>query len=203
MSVTVTKHAEKRLRERVGLNKKAIQRAAEMAYDKGIKHCETTGNLNKWVTSLYFNNRTANNIRLYNDKAWIFAGKNLVTVLQIPASLKKSVKETLDRKKEDECLADRKAELRVAKDAFLRNEWVDTEKVQEMTGMTFSECLAVFDFSRTAEWWSIVGKTEEERQRNGQCIITKFRLKEGQRLDPVTMKPVEVEKIELECNETM
>lgn len=203
MSVTVTKHAEKRLRERVGLNKKAIQRAAEMAYDKGIKHCETTGNLNKWVTSLYFNNRTANNIRLYNDKAWVFAGKNLVTVLQIPASLKKSVKETLDRKKDEECLADRKAELRVAKDAFLRNEWVDSEKVQEMTGMTFSECFSAFDFSRTAEWWSIIGKTEEERQRNGQCIVTKFRLKEGQRLDPVTMKPVEVEKIELECNETM
>lgn len=99
MSVIVTKHAEKRLRERMGLGKRAIQRAAETAFDKGIKHAETTGNLNKWVTSLYFNNKTANNIRLYNDKAWIFAGKNLITVLQIPASLKKSVNDVLNRRR--------------------------------------------------------------------------------------------------------
>lgn len=99
MTVIVTRHAEKRLKERIGLSKKALQRAAETAYDKGVKHHETTGNLNKWVTSLYFNNCAANNIRLYNDKAWIFAGQNLVTVIQVPASLKNSLKETLDRKK--------------------------------------------------------------------------------------------------------
>lgn len=179
MAVIVTKHAEKRLRERMGLGKKAIQRAAETAFDKGIKHCETTGNLNKWVTSLYFNNETANNIRLYNDKAWIFAGKNLVTVLQIPASLKKSVKDALDRKKASE------NDLEKAKQDFLNGSWVESEKVQELTGMTFSECFSAFDFSRTAEWWSIVGKTEEERQRNGQKVTCMFRLKEGQQLDKV------------------
>lgn len=45
MPVTITKHAEQRLKERMGLNKKALQRAAETAYDKGVKHQETTGNL--------------------------------------------------------------------------------------------------------------------------------------------------------------
>lgn len=185
MAVIVTKHAEKRLRERMGLGKKAVQRAAEMAYEKGIKHAETNGNLNKWVTSLYFNNKTANNIRLYNDKAWIFAGKNLITVLQIPSSLKKSVKDVLDRKKAEE------ASFNDAKKAFLNGDWVESETVQEMTGMTFSECIKAFDFSRTAEWWSIVGKTEEERQRNGQCVTCKFKLKEGQQIDPNTMKPME------------
>lgn len=189
MAVIVTKHAKKRLRERMGLGKKAVQRAAEMAYEKGIKHAETNGNLNKWVTSLYFNNKTANNIRLYNDKAWIFAGKNLITVLQIPASLKKSVKDVLDRKKAEEGAEE--PPLNDAKKAFLSGDWVDSEKVQEMTGMTFSECIKAFDFSRTAEWWSIVGKTEEERQRNGQCVICKFKLKEGQRIDPDTMKILE------------
>lgn len=99
MPVTITKHAEQRLKERVGLNKKALQRAAETAYDKGIKHQETTGNLNKWVTSLYFNNCTANNIRLHNGKAWIFAGQKLITVIQVPASLQNSLRETSERKK--------------------------------------------------------------------------------------------------------
>ena len=180
--VVVTKHAEKRLRERMGLGKKAVQRAAETAYEKGIKHAETTGNLNKWITSLYFNNKTANNIRLYNDKAWIFAGKNLITVLQIPASLKKSVKDVLDRKKAEE------SALNTTKDAFLRREWVESEKVQELMGMDFTACFHTFDFSRTAEWWSVVGKTEEERQRNGQKVTCFFRLKEGQQLDPNTME---------------
>lgn len=100
MSVIITKHAEERLKERIGLGKKALQRAAEAAYEKGVKHSETTGNLNKWVTSLYFRNPEANNIRLYNDKAWIFAGQKLITVIQVPASLKKSLKKTIDRKKE-------------------------------------------------------------------------------------------------------
>lgn len=187
MSVIVTKHAEKRLRERMGLGKRAIQRAAETAFDKGIKHAETTGNLNKWVTSLYFNNKTANNIRLYNDKAWIFAGKNLITVLQIPASLKKSVNEVLNRRKNSEEESHLNM-LREAKTAFLNGGWVESEKVQELTGMTFSECFSAFDFSRTAEWWSVVGKTEEERHLNGQKVTNLFRLKEGQKIDPNTME---------------
>lgn len=194
MSVIVTKHAEKRMRERVGLNKKAIQRAAETAYEKGIKHCETTGNLNKWVTSLYFNNRTANNIRLYGDKAWIFAGKNLVTILQIPASLKKSVKEAFERRENGEEIHDESIDVRITKDAFLRGEWVDSVIIQEITGMTFSECYSAFDVSRTAEWWSIVGKTEEERNRNGQKIVVQFKLKPEQKVDPITLRPMEVEE---------
>lgn len=97
--VYITRHAEQRLKERVGLGKKALQRTAEAAYDKGIKHCETTDNHNKWDTSLYFANRNANNIRLYNDKAWIFSDQKLITVIQVPVSLKSSLKEMLDHKK--------------------------------------------------------------------------------------------------------
>lgn len=47
MPVTITKHAQQCLKKRVGLNKKALQRAAETAYAKGIRHQETTGNLKK------------------------------------------------------------------------------------------------------------------------------------------------------------
>lgn len=99
MPVTITKHAQQCLKKRVGLNKKALQRAAETAYAKGIRHQETTGNLKKWVTSLYFNNQAANNIRLYNGKAWIFAEQKLITVIQVPASLQDSLREMSERKK--------------------------------------------------------------------------------------------------------
>lgn len=87
--VTVSKHAVRRLKERCGLNKRSAQRMADKAFTDGIRHSDTRGRLNKWVTSLYFYNRTADNIRLYGDKAYIFAGSTLVTVIQIPPDLLK------------------------------------------------------------------------------------------------------------------
>lgn len=56
-------------------------------------------------------------------------------------------------------------------------EWVSASEVQQTLGLTFEECMKQFDFSRTAEWWPIVGKTEEEKSRNGQKITCKFRKK--------------------------
>lgn len=85
--VQVSNHAEKRLKERCGLNKKSIQRMADKAFDEGIRHSDTKGNLKKWVDSLYFYSKSANNIRLYGDKAYIFAGHMLVTIVQIPQNL--------------------------------------------------------------------------------------------------------------------
>ena len=61
---------------------------------------------------------------------------------------------------------------------LLSGKWVDSKLVQELLGLSFNECFALFDFSRTADWWSIVGETEEERARDGQKIVTKFRLKQ-------------------------
>lgn len=61
---------------------------------------------------------------------------------------------------------------------FLQGEWVECEVVQKALVMDFKQCFAVFDFCRSAEWWSIVGKTEEERSREGQKITDCFRIKQ-------------------------
>ena len=58
-----------------------------------------------------------------------------------------------------------------------KGEWVETEDVCNALDMTFTEAFKLFDFSRTADWWSVVGETEEERAREGQCIKTMFRVK--------------------------
>lgn len=99
--VEVSRHAMKRLSERSGLSKKSAQRIAEKAYAEGITHKDTKGNLKKYVTSLFFNNTNANNIRLYGDKAFIFAGETLITVLQIPSSLTKDMKKLVKTHKEE------------------------------------------------------------------------------------------------------
>lgn len=61
---------------------------------------------------------------------------------------------------------------------LLNGEWVETAEVQKALGITFAEGFRRFDFSRTAEWWSIAGKTDDERAREGQKISTYFRLKD-------------------------
>lgn len=63
---------------------------------------------------------------------------------------------------------------------LLEGKWVDSIKVQEALGMSFTECFFMFEFSRTSEWWSVAGKTEEERARNGQKVTTCFRVKRGE-----------------------
>lgn len=65
---------------------------AQKAFDDGISHSQTKGRLNKWITSLYFRNKHANNIKLYGDKAYIFCSETLVTVIQIPIDLMKDLK---------------------------------------------------------------------------------------------------------------
>ena len=91
----IFRHAAERLKERCGLNKKACERMAQKAFDEGVRHSQTKGRLNKWVTGLYFRNENANNIRLYGDKAYIFCGETLVTVIQIPVGLMKDFKEMI------------------------------------------------------------------------------------------------------------
>lgn len=48
--------------------------------------------------SLFFKNYNANNIRLFGDYAYIFAGETLVTVIPVPANLKKDFENMTERK---------------------------------------------------------------------------------------------------------
>lgn len=64
---------------------------AQKAFNEGITHKQTKGRLHKWVTILFFKNCNANNIRLYGDFAFIFAGETLVTVIPIPNNIKKNM----------------------------------------------------------------------------------------------------------------
>lgn len=87
----VTKHAKQRIKQRCGVNKKSADRMAKIAYEKGVKHREVSGNLRKWVDGLYLKHHQGNQIRLYGDKAYIFHDARLITVIQIPHNLVKEV----------------------------------------------------------------------------------------------------------------
>ena len=83
----LSQHSEIRLKERCGLNKSSINRMSNKAYEQGITHSETTGNLKRWMDKIYLSYGKSNNTRLYGDKAYLFNGNCLITVIQIPNSL--------------------------------------------------------------------------------------------------------------------
>lgn len=60
------------------------------------------------------------------------------------------------------------------------HEWIKDEDLQNVTGLGFCELNRYFDLDRRAEWWSIVGKTEEERRREGQRITCRFRMRQDE-----------------------
>lgn len=83
----VSQHSEIRLKERCGLNKSSMSRMSNKAYEQGITHSETTGSLKRWMDKLYLSYGKSNNTRLYGDKAYLFNGNYLITVIQIPNNL--------------------------------------------------------------------------------------------------------------------
>lgn len=95
--MNISNHARQRMKERCGFNRKAQDRMAEKAFYEGITHKQTKGRLHKWVTSLFFKNCNANNIRLYGDNAYIFRGETLVTVIPIPGNLKKDFERMVEK----------------------------------------------------------------------------------------------------------
>lgn len=95
--MNISNHARQRMKERCGFNKKAQGRMAEKAFNNGITHKQTKGRLHKWVTSLFFKNCNANNIRVYGGYAFIFAGETLVTVIPVPVNIRKNMNKMIKK----------------------------------------------------------------------------------------------------------
>ena len=88
MVTLVSKHAIKRMKERLGLPKKACQKASDIAFEKGVKHSNTKGRIHKFFTYLYHRNKTANNLRVYGKYVYVFAGNTLITVVPLPSTMR-------------------------------------------------------------------------------------------------------------------
>ncbi len=95
--VVVTRHAEERTKRVVSSKKKAVE-IAEEAFKSGVRHEETAGRLRKYLNGLYLQERTANNIRIYHQKVFLFNGDILITILNLPQNLNNSV-EAIKRKR--------------------------------------------------------------------------------------------------------
>lgn len=98
----VTRHAEHRTRERVGIPKKAVRRAAARAITQGVKREETDGKLRKYLDWLYYRgNGSVGNIIVYGDKVYMFNVDTLVTVLTIPTAHAKQAARLMRKRRKD------------------------------------------------------------------------------------------------------
>ena len=112
--IDITRHAYDRMKERLGLNKKAAARMAEMAYSEGIGHGEMNGRLNKYISaqaSAYMKKGYC--LKIYGEAVYCFInGKDeeteedttsLVTVWVVPQDLRNQAL-GLQRKKKDKAV---------------------------------------------------------------------------------------------------
>lgn len=91
--VTVTRHAKQRVRERVGIPARAVQRYAETAYKDGLRHSELTGGLLRYIDGVYLSKRKANDIRVYGEYAFLFQDTILITIINIPNRYKRAARQ--------------------------------------------------------------------------------------------------------------
>lgn len=80
----VTRHAEQRTRERVGLPKRAVDRAAARALRKGRPRQHFSGALRRYLNFIFMKRQKANNMRVYSGYIYMFDGDSLITVLEVP-----------------------------------------------------------------------------------------------------------------------
>lgn len=97
-NVRITKHAKKRTKQRIGVPKKDSEKNAEKAMKYGITHSEAKGNLYRYMSKVFLRNETPNNMRVYNRKLYLFKGKVLITILDVPHNLC-SIADDLQKKK--------------------------------------------------------------------------------------------------------
>lgn len=93
----VSRHAKNRIKERVGVPKASSDRLAQIVLERGVERRQTRGRLNKWLTAKYYSSPKFEETQIYayGDKAYIFAGDTLVTVIQIPQNIVKDIKKMI------------------------------------------------------------------------------------------------------------
>ena len=90
--IIITDHAFERAEERLNIGKKSLERFAEKAYVEGVKHSDTKGKLNKYITKIWAVDKEVNNVRIYGENVFLFVDNRLITLYHLPNEFKKYIK---------------------------------------------------------------------------------------------------------------
>lgn len=94
MQIYVTIHAAKRMKQRLGANKKSLLRIARNAYERGARYVDTNGAMRRYLDKqIAIDERAAYDWRVYGEHLYAFAPCGaLVTVIELGKTMKKGVK---------------------------------------------------------------------------------------------------------------
>ena len=80
----LTKHAISRMKQRCGITKANASKIARRAYRTGITHGETSGELHRFLDSIYLSQKKGSNMRIFGNAVYVFKKDVLITVIRIP-----------------------------------------------------------------------------------------------------------------------
>lgn len=84
MCVVITNHAKARIKERTSMSKRMVEKNVELAKRNGVSREETSGSLRRYIDSIFYKKKTANNIRIYCGFVYVFSGEVLITAFELP-----------------------------------------------------------------------------------------------------------------------
>ncbi|MFH1152800.1 MAG: hypothetical protein V1793_03195 [Pseudomonadota bacterium] len=96
--ISISHHAMDQFCDRLHLPCRICHNQAMTAWRYGIRHAETRGGLNRYISGIYLRYRTANNVRISQGLVWVFCGSVLVTVWQLPGCFHQHVRSALRRR---------------------------------------------------------------------------------------------------------
>lgn len=80
----MTTHASARMRERMGVPKRAVAKLAETALSEGKRHSDFAGSIRRYLDGVFLQHRSATNMRVYAQHLFIFDGETLITAWMLP-----------------------------------------------------------------------------------------------------------------------
>lgn len=97
--MNITKHAEDRMKERLGISRHSCQRIAEKAWNEGKRNHELCGKFRKYIDALTFKNEELANIRVYGMFVYVFSnqGESLITVHDIDRKMRHNAENQIKR----------------------------------------------------------------------------------------------------------
>jgi len=78
----------KRAKQRAHLGGKSIVRFARKALESGLGFKNANGNMLGYIKKTYAKHGNANNIKVYGHEVYVFRNKILLTIIDLPDSLK-------------------------------------------------------------------------------------------------------------------
>lgn len=83
--IIITNHARRRIGERAGIKKRAIQRFVNKAFDEGLTEADVSGDFFNYLTKVLESKESVNGVRIYHDCLFLFDGNILITMWTLDA----------------------------------------------------------------------------------------------------------------------